>query len=344
MRYNLFGRTGLRVSTMALGAANFGKGWGYGSDNDEARKVFEHYREAGGNFIDTADQYQFGQSETLLGDFIAADRDDIVLATKFSLGDSPNSGLFRTGNSRKAMIQSVEASLKRLKTDRIDLLWVHMPDGVTPMDEIARGLNDLVASGKILYAGLSDFPAWRVSAGVTTAELRGWAPIAAVQLEYSLVERTVERELLPMAAAFGLATVTWSPLGGGLLTGKYRLGETGRVQGLGAVVHTESDPTKTRILDVVIEIANQLNCSPGQVALAWVLLRGCTPLLGPRTLVQLKDNMAALDIVLSAEQVGLLNNASNVAMGFPYDIVASSAETLAGGKLHQLNYSGYPVR
>lgn len=344
MRYKHLGKTGLRVSTMVLGTANFGKGWGYGSDNDEARKIFDHYREVGGNFIDTADQYQFGQSETLLGEFIAAERDDIVLATKFSLGDSHNSGLYRTGNSRKSMIQSVEASLKRLKTDRIDLLWVHMPDGVTPMDEIARGLNDLVASGKILYAGLSDFPAWRVSAGVTTAELRGWAPIAAVQLEYSLVERTVERELLPMAAAYGLGTVTWSPLGGGLLTGKYRRGETGRAQGLGAVIHSENNDTKTRIVDEVLAIAEELGCSPGQVALAWVLARGCTPILGPRTLDQLKDNLAALDITLSSTHMDALNNASNIEPVFPYKILAEAAGTLAGGKLDQMEFPAQPVR
>jgi len=204
MRYRIFGRTGLRVSSLALGTGNFGTGWGYGSSREEAKVVFDGYRNAGGNFIDTADQYQFGQSETMVGEFIASDRDDMVVATKFSLGDRHAAGLQRTGNSRKAMVQSVEASLKRLGTDRIDLLWAHMPDAVTPIDEIMRGFDDLVRSGKILYAGLSDFPAWRVATGATLAELRGWAPLSALQLEYSLVERTSERELLPMAAAFGL--------------------------------------------------------------------------------------------------------------------------------------------
>ena len=234
MRYRIFGNTGLRVSALALGTGNFGKGWGYGSDVDEARKIYNGYREVGGNFIDTADQYQFGQSESMLGDFMATERDEVVLATKFSLGDSPDAGVLRSGNSRKAMLSSVEASLKRLKTDRIDLLWVHMPDGVTPIDEIVRGLDDLIRSGKVLYSGLSDFPAWRVATAATLAELRGWSAISAVQLEHSLVERSAEREILPMAAAFNLGTVGWSPLGGGLLTGKYRKGETGRAQGLGA--------------------------------------------------------------------------------------------------------------
>src|SRR5262245_24556811 len=204
---------------------------------EEVQKKYGSDREADGYFVDTADQYQFGQAEEMVGEFIAHERDDIVLATKFSLGDSPESGLQRTGNSRKAMIQSVEASLRRLKTDRIDLLWVHMPDAVTPIDEIVRGLDSLVRAGKILYSGLSDFPAWRVATAAMLAEARGWVPISAVQLEYSLVERTAERELLPMAAAFNLGTVVWSPLGGGLLTGKYRKGETGRAQGLGVVIH-----------------------------------------------------------------------------------------------------------
>lgn len=188
MRYRIFGNTGLRLSTLALGTGNFGNGWGYGADKDEARNIYTRYREAGGNFIDTADQYQFGQSETMLSDFMATDRDDIVLATKFSLGDSPEAGLQRSGNSRKSMINSLEASLKRLKTDHIDLLWVHMPDGVTPVDQIARALDDLIRSGKILYAGMSDFPAWRVATAATFAELHGWSSVSAVQLEYSLVE------------------------------------------------------------------------------------------------------------------------------------------------------------
>lgn len=332
MRYRIFGRTGLRVSSLALGTGNFGKGWGYGSEPEEAREVFKRYREAGGNFIDTADQYQFGQSETTLSEFIAEERDDIVLATKFSLGDAPGAGLQRTGNSRKSMLQSVEASLKRLKTDRIDLLWVHMPDGVTPIDEIARGLDDLVRSGKILYSGLSDFPAWRAATAATVAELRGWAPISAVQLEYSLVERSVERELLPMAAAFDLTAVSWSPLGGGLLTGKYRKGETGRAQGLGAVIHGESDARKIATVDTVLAIAAETGLPAGQIALAWVLAKGTLPIIGPRTPVQLVDNLAAVDVVLTEDQIRRLDEASAITLGFPFDVVAGSADNLAGSK------------
>lgn len=344
MRYRIFGQTGLRVSTLALGTGNFGKGWGYGADREDAAKIYDGYRAAGGNFIDTADQYQFGQSEAMLGDFIAADRDDVVLATKFSLGDSPDSGLHRTGNSRKAMVRSVEASLKRLKTDRIDLLWVHMPDAVTPIDEIARGLDDLVRAGKILYSGLSDFPAWRVATAVTLAEARGWAPVSAVQLEYSLVERSAERELLPMASAFGLGTVIWSPLGGGLLTGKYRKGETGRAQGLGVVIHSESDARKTATLDAVLAIAAETGLPAGQVALAWVLAKGTLPIIGPRTPDQLADNLAAIDVRLTADQVARLEAASAITLGFPFDVVAGSANNLAGGKLELTDFPARPVR
>ncbi len=345
MRYKVFGRTGLRVSSLALGTGNFGTGWGYGADRETAKQIFDGYRTVGGNFIDTADQYQFGQSEILTGEFIANERDDIVLATKFSLGDAPTSGLQRTGNSRKAMIQSVEASLKRLNTDRIDLLWVHMPDAVTPIDEIVRGLDDLARSGKILYSGLSDFPAWRVATAATVADLRGWSPISALQIEYSLVERTVERELIPMASAFGLATVSWSPLGGGLLTGKYRKGETGRAQGLGAVIHGESDDRKTATVDAVLAIAEETGLPAGQIAIAWVLAKGTTlPIIGPRTKEQLDDNLSALNVRLTEEQIARLDTASAIPLGFPYDTVTGSRNRLAGGKAEVMDWPAAAVK
>ena len=343
MRYRVFGNTGLRVSTFALGTGNFGKGWGYGSDREDAAQIYARYRDAGGNFIDTADQYQFGQSEEMVGEFIAGDRDALVLATKFSLGARADAGLQETGNSRKTMIQSVEGSLRRLKTDRIDLLWVHMPDGHTPVEEIARGLDALVRAGKIVYAGLSDFPAWRVATAATLAELRGWAPISAVQLEYSLVERTVERELLPMARAFGLGTVGWSPLGGGLLTGKYRKGETGRAQGLGVVIHGESDARKTATVDAVLAVAEETGLPPGQIAIAWVLGRGVLPIIGPRTPEQLADNLAATAVTLSASQRARLEEASAIPPGFPHDIVAATAPRLRGGKEALLDLPDVPV-
>lgn len=204
MRYRIFGeRTGLKVSEIVLGAGMFGTAFGYGAPQDEVRRLLQGYVEAGGNFIDTADNYQLGESERLIGEFIAQRRDDFVIASKFSRGATRAPALAALGNNRKAMVQSVEDSLKRLKTDRIDVYFVHMDDGVTPVDEIARGLDDLVRAGKIIYGGLSNFPAWRVATAANTADLRGWAPIAAIQIEYNLLERTPERELLPMADGFG---------------------------------------------------------------------------------------------------------------------------------------------
>ncbi len=344
MRYRIFGNTGLRASTLALGTGNFGNGWGYGADKDAARNIYARYREAGGNFIDTADQYQFGQSEAMLSEFIAADREDIILATKYSLGDSPEAGLQHSGNSRKSMTNSLEASLKRLKTDRIDLFWVHMPDGVTPVDEIAKALDDLIRSGKILYAGLSDFPAWRVATAATLAELRGWSPISAVQLEYSLVERSAERELLPMAAGFNLGTVSWSPLGGGLLTGKYRKGESGRAQGLGAVIHDESNQIKIATVDAVLAIAEETGYPPGQIAIAWVIAKGTLPIIGPRTEEQLADNLASVDVQLTAEQIARLDAASAISLGFPHEVVAASIPSLGGGKHELIDKAARAIR
>jgi aryl-alcohol dehydrogenase-like predicted oxidoreductase len=322
MRYQTFGKTGLRVASLVLGTGNFGTAWGYGTERDEARRIYDAYRDAGGNFIDTADQYQFGQSEQMVGEFIAADREDIVLATKYSLGATPAAGLLARGNSRKAMIASVEASLRRLDIDRIDLLWVHQPDGATPIDEVARGLEDLIRAGKILHGGLSDFPAWRVARAATLAELRGWSGIDAIQIEYSLVERTSERELLPMADGFGLGVVGWSPLGGGLLTGKYRRGEKGRAEGLGVLTHAEDDARKVATVDHLLAIAGEIGQSPGAVAIAWVRAKGVLPIIGPRTAAQIADNLIGADIVLSPEQVARLDSASAVAPGFPHQMLA----------------------
>src|SRR5262245_16936576 len=347
MRYRLFGRgTGLRVSELALGCGAFGTRWGYGAEPEEARRIFDRYAETGGNFIDTADTYQAGQSEELLGAFLAGQRDQFVVASKFTLGVRPDAGLLAVGNNRLAMVRSAEASLKRLNTDRIDLYWVHMPDGVTAMEEIVRGLDDLVRAGKIVYAGLSDFPAWRVARAATVAELRGWAPIAALQIEYSLVERTPERELLPMAAGFGLGTVGWSPLGGGLLTGKYRRGETGRAQGLGRVIHGETDARKTAVVDAVLAIADEAGASPGQVAIAWVLEKGVLPIIGPRTPAQLADNLGALQLVLTPDQIARLDAASAAPLGFPHELLADpgTRARLAGGQSDSVEPVAYALR
>ncbi len=333
MRYRMFGQTGLRVSEIALGTANFGTRWEYGADAAEARAIFNAYRARGGNFIDTADAYQFGEAESLLGEFVCEDRDEIIIATKYSYGPSETGGPLRTGNSRKNMIASAEASLERLRTDRIDLFWVHMPDAITPMEEILRGLDDLTRAGKIIYAGLSDFPAWRVSAGAIMAQLRGWAPPAAIQIEYSLVERTAERELLPMANAFGLGVVGWSPLGGGLLTGKYRAGGTGRAGSpvLGEVMHGESNGQKTAILDTLLQIADHTGYSAGQIAIAWTMAKGIVPIIGPRTSAQLVDNIGASEAKLSDDQIAELDKASEISLGFPHEMLARAHHRLSGG-------------
>lgn len=313
MKYTPFGKTGLRVSQVALGTGNFGTGWGYGADPDVSEAVFNAYAEAGGNFIDSADVYQFGQSEELLGKLLEGRREDFVLATKFTNGAAPEANRLVTGNSRKAMVASVEASLKRLRTDRIDIYWAHHPDGVTPIEEIVRGFEDLARAGKILYAGLSNFSAWRLARAVTLAELTRTIPIAGAQFEHSLVHREPEADLFPASHALGLGIVTWSPLGGGMLTGKYRQGEKGRAEGFGGrVFQPENSAQRTHILDVVLAIAGELGVSPSQVAIAWAGTHGAVPIIGPRSLAQLSDNLGSLALELTAEQISRLDIVSNL--------------------------------
>lgn len=339
MRYKIFGRqTGLRVAELALGTGNFGTGWGHGAEPAEARRIFDGYVEAGGNFIDTANGYQAGQAEILVGDFIAAERDRFVLATKFTLGTTPADGLLQTGNSRLNMIRSVEASLKRLKTDRIDLFWAHMSDGVTPLEEVVRAFDDLVRAGKIHYAGLSNFPAWRVARAATIAELRGSAPIAGIQIEYSLAERSGERELLPMAESLGLGAALWSPLGGGFLTGKYRASDEGRLKRLGILVHSEKTARETTILDTLLAVAKEVAATPTLVAIAWLLHKAAhsttalIPILGSRTRAQLDATLAATELQLSPTQVARLDAAGAIPLGVPHAINHEYASQLFGGK------------
>lgn len=348
MRYTTFGRrTGLRVSQYALGTGNFGTGWGAGAERDEAKAIYARFLDAGGNFIDTADSYQVGQSEQLLGEFIQQDRDDIVLASKFASG--VQRGLSRTGNSRKNLRTSVEASLQRLNTDYLDVLWVHYPDELTPIEELLRGLDDLVSQGKILYAALSNFPAWRVSRAATLADLRGWAPVAGVQVEYSLVERTADRELLPAAEALGLGVTLWSPLGGGLLTGKYRQSDEGRLSDLKFLVHTESTAQTTAIVDAVLDIAEEIGRPAAQVATAWVnerstrLATPTIPIIGPRSLAQLEDYLAALDVELTNEHYDRLTQLSAIPLGIPHEANARSLNGLQGGLAASIDSPVVPV-
>ncbi len=260
------------MSEFALGTMTFGDDWGWGAPKDEAQKVYNAFRESGGNFIDTANIYTNGTSETFLGEFMKGHRASLVLATKYTNatpGTDPNAA----GNHRKSMMQSVEASLKRLQTDYIDLYWVHIWDQLTPVEEIMRGLDDLVRQGKVLYVGISDFPAWWIAQANTLASLRGWSPFVALQMEYSLIERTVERELIPMARALNLGVTAWSPLSRGVLTGKYHghgSSESGRMSVDSLKQFMPEEQRTVRILAAVKAVANQVGRSMAQVALAWL--------------------------------------------------------------------------
>src|SRR6201987_238532 len=270
MRYRLLGNSGLRVSEAALGTMTFGEDWGWGTAKEEAHKVYDAFREAGGNFVDTANIYTNGTSETFLGEFLQGHRQSVVLATKYSNsfpGTDPNAA----GNHRKNMVQAVEASLKRLKTDYIDLYWVHIWDQITPVEEVMRAFDDLVRQGKVLYVGVSDAPAWWIAQANTLATLRGWSPFAGLQIEYSLIERTVERELVPVAKALGLAVTAWSPLAGGVLTGKYASGEAGDSR-YSTEMMKQWLPEQTRsarIVDALQNVSKQTGRSKAQIALAW---------------------------------------------------------------------------
>jgi aryl-alcohol dehydrogenase-like predicted oxidoreductase len=335
MRFKLFGRTGLRVSELCLGAMIFGDQRGpWGATPEDAREIFTAFAEAGGNFIDTANYYSQGNSERVVGDLIATDRDRWVLSTKYALNvrpDDPNAG----GNHRKAMMQSLHGSLERLRTDYIDVYWVHVQDRFTPVEEVVRALDDLVATGKVLYAGVSDTPAWQVSQAVTLADLRGWTRFAGLQVPYSLVERAVERDLLPMAQSLDLAVTAWSPLGDGVLSGRYGTGrplpEGTRIAGIGASGRLSE--RNLRIADAVNEIAAGRDASPAQVAIAWVRAqqdRGVIiPIVGSRTPAQFKDNLGSLELQLSAADLDRLDEVSRIELGFPHDF---GGNALAYGK------------
>ncbi len=327
MRYKLLGKSGLRVSELCLGTMTFGEDWGWGSTKDESRKVYDAFLEAGGNFIDTANVYTNGTSERLLGEFMQGQRERIVLATKYTNaapGTDPNAA----GNHRKSMVQALEASLKRLKTDYIDLYWLHIWDQITPIEEVMRAFDDLVRQGKILYAGVSDTPAWVIAKANTLADLRGWTPFVGLQIEYSLIERTPERELLPMAADLGLGVTAWSPLAGGMLTGK-------QLEAGGAKDSRQSDPgfkqfmasdaRKEAIAREVVAVARECGHSPAQVALAWLRQRTAPviPIIGARKLAQVKDNLACVDIRLEPALVQRLDTVSRIEMGFPHRFFAN---------------------
>jgi aryl-alcohol dehydrogenase-like predicted oxidoreductase len=322
MKYRLLGRSGLRVSQLCLGTMTFGDDWGWGASKDSARAIYDAYRAAGGNFIDTANLYTNGTSEKFVGEFTRDHRDSMVIATKYT-NAGPGTDANAGGNQRKNMVQSVEASLKRLGTDRIDLYWLHIWDQMTPVDEVMRAFDDLVRAGKVLYTGISDAPAWWVSQANTLAMLRGWSPFVALQIEYSLVERTVERELIPMAAALGLTVTPWSPLAGGVLSGKYHGPEKstdGRYANeMMSAFQAKSDRVD-RTVAAVKKVAGESGATPSQVSIAWLLHRPqpTIPIIGMRKLPQLEDNLKALQLKLTADQLKTLDDASAIDMGFPH--------------------------
>jgi aryl-alcohol dehydrogenase-like predicted oxidoreductase len=330
--YRLLGRSGLRVSPLSLGAMTFGTDWGWGTDLDEARHILDTYTDRGGNFIDTANAYTDGTSEKILGEITQGRREQLVIATKYTMtrrpGD-PNAG----GNHRKSMVASVEASLRSLNTGYIDLLYLHAWDQTTPVQEILRAMDDLVRAGKVLYLGISDTPAWQVSRMQAIAELRGWSPLIALQIEYSLAERTVERDLIPMAQEMGLGVLPWSPLASGVLTGKYTPADLDSGPGEASAAGTRKNVAVSngvltertlRIADEVKQIAGELGRTQAQVALAWTLLNPAvtSTILGVRTHEQLADNLGALEVEFTEDQVRRLDACSAVDLGFPHEFLA----------------------
>jgi len=320
VRYKLLGHSGLRVSELALGTMTFGEDWGWGASEAESRKIFERFTEAGGNFIDTASNYTDGASERFVGQFIASDRDHYVVATKYTLSDrkdDPNFG----GNHRKNLLRSLEGSLDRLGTDRVDLLWLHMWDGMTPVDEVLRTMDDVVRAGKVLYVGFSDTPAWVVSQAVATAELRGWARPIAIQVPYSVIDRGVERDLLPMARSLDLAVTTWGMLEGGTLTGKYRRGDETATRYEGA------SETELAAGDTVAELAGEIGRTPTQVAINWVRGRQdratIVPIVGARNVTQLEDALGCLEFELTDDQRRRLDEVAPIDLGFPHSFLGS---------------------
>ncbi len=323
MNYRLLGHSGLRVSELSLGTMTFGEEWGWGAAKEEAKKIYDAYREAGGNFVDTANMYTQGTSERILGDLLAGHRDEVVLATKYT-NNSPGSDPNAAGNHRKNMMRAIEASLKRLKTEYIDLYWLHIWDQITPVEEVMRGFDDLVRQGKILYAGVSDAPAWWIAQANTLATLRGWSPFVGLQIEYSLIERTVERELIPMAKALNLGLVAWSPLAGGVLTGKYNSGQSAGDARYATDMMRSFLPEQgrqERIVAALRKVSQETGRSLAQVALAWLRYRDVPvfPIIGARKVSQIEDNLASLSLALTPDHVKALDDASQIELGFPHD-------------------------
>jgi aryl-alcohol dehydrogenase-like predicted oxidoreductase len=334
--YVTLGHSGLRVSPLCLGAMTFGEEWGWGASVKDSEAIIDRYLERGGNFIDTANAYTKGHSEKIIGDQIGrhpGKRDRIVLATKFLsnmyIGD-PNGG----GSSKKAIVAQCEQSLRRLQTGYIDLYWMHAWDAMSPIEETMRALDDLVREGKVRYIGFSDTPAWKCAEAQTIARFRGWSPLVALQIEYSLLERTVEGELVPMARELGLGITPWSPLKSGVLSGKYSREKHGTHQPARGAFATGALGDKAYdVLDVLGGVARELDTTLSRVAIAWVQARpGVTStIIGARTMQQLEDNLAAADVKLTPAQIARLEAITVPKLDFPADVIANGAAFVHGG-------------
>ncbi len=333
--YRLLGRSGLRVSPLSLGTMTFGDG-ASGRDADSeavSREMLELYADGGGNFIDTANIYNFGRSEEIVGDFITKQRQDFVVGSKYSMGmvaGAPNA----SGNHRKNMMEAVTASLARLGTDYLDILWVHIWDFRTPIEEVMRGLDDLVAQGRVHYIAVSNAPAWKVAEANTLARQRGWTPFIAYQGEYNLIDRSVDRDVGPMCHELGLTMMPWSPLANGLLTGKYTAADMGppdpqmmKSGGRKVMLQAQGliNERNLAVVNAVQEIATEVDATASQVALAWLLSRPGRPLpvVGARTVDQLKDNLGCLAIELNEQQVAVLDEVSTIDLGYPHRLYSS---------------------
>ncbi|MEU4236619.1 aldo/keto reductase [Actinoplanes sp. NPDC026619] len=327
MRYRTLGPSGLRVSELILGAMTFGEQGGVGAPIEECRRILDAYAEAGGNTVDTAINYRDGQSEQILGELLAGRRESFVLSSKYTATRNPddaNAG----GNARKNLRASLETSLRRLRTDYLDIYWVHVWDAATPIEETMRALDDAVRAGKVLYVGISDAPAWVIARGQTLAELRGWSPFTALQMPYNVLDRDIERELLPMAESLGLAVTAWSPLAGGILSGKYTAKSDSRTRHKAEDI----DERQHAAAAAVQKVADEAGATPSQVAIAWTIARSpaIVPIIGARSLAQLTDNLGAVDVQLTPAQVGALTAATDFKLGFPHDFVNGIAPWVFG--------------
>lgn len=324
MKTQLFGSTGLRVSKFCLGTMTFGTSWGFGSDKEECKQVFNSYLDSGGNFIDTANVYTNGESEEFLGSFLQNERRRLILSTKYSLC-TDNEDINSFGNHRRNLVLSVEDSLKRLRTDYIDILWVHAWYFESRTEDVVRAIDDLIRAGKVLYWGLSDTPAWIASEAKTTASLRGWAPLSAIQAEYSLIERTAERELLPFAEHNDIAVTGWAPLAGGILSGKHHTSSASSDSLRSERAQTRCNAKIDKIVGKVTQISSQLNVTASQLSLAWLLHAkpNNIPIIGARNVSQLQDNLLALSIDLEDAFMTELSNISSIELGFPHDMLSS---------------------